>query len=536
MVLPHDYCRGGEAGAKLLQPHPNPGIFFVGRNFWTGGLVMKTMMKLFGAAILAAAMLSVNSCHIVVEETVQEEIVVHETVSVIPVTVGAGIVDTKSAVVTDGEGNRTLTFTSGDRLYVTGSLTLIFGSGNEDCELSGYLDAQSIGDPATTATFSGNLELYKVAGHEAAYYDFGGSNPLDLCTSARASLVHKGSSFDPASGYFEKLADTVNGLMTSCLNVSGSYNAGTNSFSLAPVIPDGKVLSIFNCTIDGLTASALYDICLLTGTDAAHATEEIALGGKSANGMGQMTFACYSSVPAAASYYALRFKNGNNWMKAVLGSKALQSKVYNINRTAIADPASPVMPTITGTAGTVNPDRSITYTSGTVDVTISGTSTNYYFNFNVPGGTIRFNNLSASYHVLPFVVTYTDMFFELSGDNSIITSGDNCIQSDENIWLSCTGSSATLSLTYDSCNRGLAADNSAIESPGSASVPALAAPGYSVSVTTVDNGNGTYTSTYTVTHTGLLNGLFTINAGGDKVRFSQGNLRYLSDLYAGQGT
>lgn len=503
---------------------------------------MKTMMKLFGAAILAAAMLSVNSCQteILVKDTpqTQEEIVVPETVSGIPVTVGAGIVDTKSAVVTDGEGNRTLTFTSGDQLYVTGSLTLNFGSGNEDCELSGYLDVQSIGDPATTATFSGNLELYKVAGHVAASYDFGANNPLDLCTSAQASLVHEGSSFffDPADGYYAKLADTVNGLMTSCLNVSGSYNAGTNSFSLAPVIPDGKVLSIFNCTIDGLTASALYDICLLTGTDAAHATEEIALGGKSANGMGQMTFACYSSVPAAASYYALRFKNGNNWMKAVLGSKALQSKVYNITRTAIADPASPVLPTITGTAGTVNPDRSITYNSGIVDVTISGTSTNYYFKFNVPGGTIRFNNLSASYHVLPFVVTYTDMFFELSGDNSIITSGDNCIQSDENIWLSCTGSSATLSLTYDSCNRGLAADNSAIESPGSASVPALAAPGYAVSVTTVDNGNGTYTSTYTVTHTGLLNGQFTINGSGGKVRFSQGNLRYLSDTYPGEGT
>ena len=501
---------------------------------------MKTMMKLFGAAVFAAAVLSVSSCQteILVEDTpqTQEEIVVPETVSGIPVTVGAGIVDTKSSVVTDGEGNRTLTFTSGDRLYVTGSLTLDFGAGNEDCELSGYLDAQSIGDPATTATFSGNLELYKVSGHVAASHDFGANNPLDLCTSAQASLVHEGSSFfDPADGYFAKLADTVDELMTSCLNVSGSYSAGT--FSLAPVIPDGKVLSIFNCTIDGLTASAVYDICLLTGSDAAHATEEISLGGKSANGMGQLTFACYSSVPATASYYAFRFKKGNDWMKAVLGSKALQSKVYNITRTAIADPASPVLPTITGTAGTVRPDRSITYTSGTVDVTISGTSTNYYFNFNVPEVSAHLDNLSASYHVEPFIVSYSDMFIELTGSNSIITSGNDCIDVfGNNIWLSCTGSSATLSLTYDSCNRGIAAGNSAIESPGSASVPALAAPRYSVGVTTVDNGNGTYTSTYTVTYTGLLNGQFTINAGGDKVRFSQGNLQYRSAVYAGQGT
>lgn len=506
---------------------------------------MKTMMKLFGAAILAAAMLSVNSCQteILVEDTpqTQEEIVVPETVSGIPVTVGAGIVDTKSAVVTDGEGNRTLTFTSGDQLYVTGSLTLNFGSGNEDCELSGYLDVQSIGDPATTATFSGNLELYKVAGHVAASYDFGANNPLDLCTSAQASLVHEGSSFffDPADGYFAKLADTVDELMTSYLNVSGLYSAGTHSFSLSKVVPDGKVLSIFNCTINGLTANAIYDICLLTGTDAAHATEEIALGGKSANGMGQLTFAGYSFVPAAASYYAFRFKNGNNWMKAVLGSKALQSKVYNITRTAIADPASPVLPTITGTAGTINPNRSITYNSGIVDVTISGTSTNYYFNFNVPEVTLHLDNLSASYHVEPFIVSYSDMFIELTGSNSIITSGNNCIYAYENsIWLSCTGASATLTLTYDSCNRGIAAGNSAIESPGSASVPALAAPGYAVSVTTVDNGNGTYTSTYTVTHTRLLNGQFTINASGDKVRFSQGNLRYLSvdNGHNGSGT
>jgi hypothetical protein len=292
------------------------------------------------------------------------------------------------------------------------------------------------------------------------------------------------------------------------------------------------VIPIFNCNIGGLAANTLYDVYLLIGDNANDASGDVVLGGIQSSGMGEATFACYTSVMANTErYYAFRFKNENDWRRAELGSKTLESKVYKITRTAIADPASPVMPTITGTQGTVN-DLSIKYEgSSEVDVTISspssGPSASYYFNFNVPSATLHLDNLSASSYGHSFIVSYSDMFIELTGSNSIITRGENCIDAFENsIWLSCTGESATLTLTYNEGREGIRAGN----------IAALAAPGYSVDVTTVSNGNGTKTSTYTVTHTGLLTGEFTINSSGDKVRFSQGNLRYLSVDNAHNGT
>ena len=501
---------------------------------------MKAMIKLFGAAILAAAVtLAMSSC----QKETNIETPAETTTSGIHVTVGAGIVDTKSDVVTDGNGVRTLVFTSGDKLSVYGSLTLDLGEGDASCMLSGELAVANIDTPATSATFEGDLKLYKLVGtpgglsQEEVSYDFGQNNPLDLCTSAEALLVHEGTSVFPGSmpgpgRYFEQIASTVDDLMKTCLNVSGNYDTSSQSFSLSASGTNNSddALPIFNCTISGLAANTPYEICLLFGENANDESGNMVLGGKSSDGMGQLTFACYASINSTKPYYyAFRFKNGNNWKRAELGTKQLESKVYNITRTASADPASPVMPTITGTQGTVK-DLSIEYEgSSDVDVTISGTSASYYFKFNVPSATLHLDNLSASSsYGHSFIVSYSDMFIELSGTNSIITRGDNCIDAFGNkLWLSCSGGSATLTLTYDEGKSGINAGNSA----------ALAAPGYGVDVTTVDNGDGTKTSTYTVTHTGLLNGLFTINAGGDKVRFSQGNLRYRKDdIYPGQGT
>jgi hypothetical protein len=521
---------------------------------------MKAMIKLFGAAVLAASVtLAMSSCQKEnnVEEPRQHEVDAPETTSGIHVNVGAGIVDTKSAVVTDGDGNRTLTFTSGDQLYVRANLQRDFGNGNVDCVLTGYLDIATIGDGATSATFEGDLSLYKYESWtpELTSYDFGTDNPLDLCTSARAVLVHEGTStsFTPGIGYFEQVAPTVEELMTTCLNVSGDYDKASSSFSLSAVGTSGDVLPVFNCTISGLTPNTPYEVYLLIGNNAEDASGNMALGGKTSDGMGQLTFACYYSISAGTPYYyAFRFKDGNNWMRAELGTKQLQSKVYNINRTAVADPASPVMPNVTGTAGTWNTDLSVYY-SDVADITISGTSKGYYFNV-FAGGTVRLDNLSASYHVNPFIHSRAGLNIVLTGDNSISSKSCDCIQvfSDVNgnnkheVRLSCTGSSATLSLTYDGSGVwGITADNYEHEpldgsyNPVIVSnqpVPELAETGYSVELTTVHNSDGTWTSTYTVTRTGLLNGLFTINAGGDKVRFSEGNLRYSSTSVPGQGT
>lgn len=515
---------------------------------------MKTVIRIFSAIVLAAFVsMAGTSCQKETNvETPDNQVDVPETASGIHVKVGAGIVDTKSAVVTEN-GVHTLTFTDGDKLSVKGNLTLNLGAGDVTCMLSGDLNVADIDTPATSATFEGDLKLYKVVGmsQEEVSYDFGPNNPLDLCDYARALLVHEGTSIVPGGsmmggdGYFEQIASTVEELMTNCLNVSGDYDAGSNSFTLSAASSSGDVLPIFNCTITGLTPNALYEIYLLIGEDADDARGDRALGGKSADASGQLTFACYSSIYASqAYYYAFRFKNGNDWMRAELGSKQLESKVYNITRTASADPASPVAPTVTGNTGTWNPDLSVYY-HDVADITISGTSKGYYFNLYA-GGTVRLNNLSASYHVNPFIHSRAGLNIELTGDNSIISKSCDCIEvlsdvignNKHDVRLSCTGTSATLSLTYDGGGVwGITADNYDHEPLDSSynpeivsnrPVPELAETGYSVVLTTVHNSDGTWTSTYTVTHTGLLAGLFTINANGDKVRFAQGNLRYLS--------
>ena len=512
---------------------------------------MKAMIKLFGAAVLAASVtLAMSSCQKEnnVEEPRQHEVDAPETTSGIHVNVGAGIVDTKSAVVTDGDGNRTLTFTSGDQLYVRANLQIDFGNGNVDCVLTGYLDIATIGDGATSATFEGDLSLYKYESWtpELTSYDFGTDNPLDLCDHAQALLVHAGSSLIDGR-YIEQIASTVNELMTSCLSVSGTYNTSTHSFSLSAAGTGGQETPIFNCTISGLAPNTLYEVVLLTGDNADNASGDKVLGGITASSLGEVSFACYSTLYCdKAYYYAFRFKNGNNWMRAELGTKKLESKVYNITRTASADPASPVMPTVNGTTGTWNSDLSVYYNTP-ADITISGTSKGYYFRF-YNGGTVLLDNLSASYHNNPFIDSRSDLNIVLTGDNSITTKSYDCISTLNNsdVKLSCTGSSATLSLTYDGYGTwGISANNYEHEpldgslnpvTNSSQNVPALAETGYSVDVITVSNSDGTWTSTYTVTRTGLLNGLFTINASGDKVRFSEGNLRYLSDTYPGQGT
>lgn len=486
---------------------------------------MKTVIRIFSAIVLAAFVsMAGTSCQKETNvETPETPIDVPETASGIHVKVSAGIVDTKSAVVTEN-GVRTLTFTSGDKLFVKGSLSLDLGEGKVACTLSGNLAVVSIEGDGTNATFEGDLTLYK--GDDAVSYDFSQNNPLDLCSSARALLVHERSTLVGES-YFERIAPTVKDLMETCLNVSGAYDITTKSFSLSAAGTSGDVIPIFNCNIGGLAANTLYEVYLLIGDNANDASGDVALGGIQTSGMGEATFACYTSISATKPYYyAFRFKNGNDWMRAELGTKQLESKVYNITRTASADPASPVAPTVTGNTGTWNPDLSVNY-QDVADITISGTSRGYYFVLNA-GGTVHLDNLSASVNTInPFIDSKSALNIELTGDNSIRSEQYSCIEvlGSGGVRLSCSGSSATLSLTYKDGVEGISANNSE-----------LAETGYNVALTTVQNTDGTWTSTYTVTHTGLLTGLFTINGSGDKVRFAQGNLRYLSVDNAHNGT
>ena len=113
---------------------------------------MEKITKVLSILALGAAMTMV-SCQ-------REELIVETTeetgVSKVTVTAGAGIVQTKSAVVKVGT-IRSLSFTTGDRLYVRG---LITGTDPQKI-VAGYLDIEGTPDEgATHADFSGDLSVY----------------------------------------------------------------------------------------------------------------------------------------------------------------------------------------------------------------------------------------------------------------------------------------------------------------------------------------------------------------------------------------
>ena len=508
---------------------------------------MKTIMKLFSAGITAVIIATtVNSCQqepVVeqIEETVQEPV---EVSHIISVTVGAGFSQTKSTVETDGSGNRTLKFTSGDKLRVLGSIELDLGAGATDCVLSGTLDLVSISVEGTSASFSGNLKLQKVTfvsydpltgpvyDYEDVDYDFGENDPLAACDQCSAILVHEGTSLPGDSGYTSRIASTVEELMTTCLTVRGSYDASEKSFSLsvgAPMMV--SVYPIFNCTINGgLTASTAFDAYLLSGMSLESANESY-LGSITADAEGKVSFACYAQAYSQERYYAFRFKDGDNWKLAELGTKSLTGKVYNVTRTAIEDPAAPIRPTITGTPdGEFHKTDLSVYFQTAADITMSGTSKGYCFRF-FDGGSVRLDNITATEpdnH--SFLFSYTDLNIELAGDNSISSENYSCVEGYGDVKLSCTGSSATLSVTYKAAGvYGIEAHNFEHEplegEPAypmiisGYSAPELAASGYSVKLTTVDNGNGTWTTTYNVYHT------FSIGSSSQAI-FAPGNLQY----------
>ena len=110
------------------------------------------------------------------------------------------------------------------------------------------------------------------------------------------------------------------------------------------------------------------------------------------------------------------------------------------------------VPTITGANLVANGDK-YDITENNFDITISGNSDGYYFRQSASSGTIRLNNLTATYDGNPSFIYFegemTTLNLELTGSNSITCStADACIKGFA-LKLSCTGSSATLTVMCD---------------------------------------------------------------------------------------
>ncbi len=162
---------------------------------------------------------------------------------------------------------------------------------------------------------------------------------------------------------------------------------------------------------------------------------------------------------------------------------------------------------------------------GPSEFTISGTSRGYrFYAFN--GATIHLDNLDAIKNdESDFIYSTNDqceLTLDISGTNTITCKkADQAISSEGTLKLMGNG---TLTVTANTSDYyGLYAKTN-YEDGNNSDASVLAAPGYAVTRSaTTDNGDGTYTWTYTVTP--AINGKFSVSST-KQVYFSKGNLQY----------
>ena len=301
-------------------------------------------------AIAAALLMTTASCSSENDlvETPNVEQPTQPTTDGVKITVSAGIGDsdgtTRAAVddsQTDANGKpiRTLTFTTGDRLYVTGNLE---DAQNNKFTLGCYLtiDDTSISADGKSASFSGDLQVWDKNG-EKAFYNFG-ANPLDECKNAKACLVPKDAPDDLIVlnknhivhdlDYTKSIAADVNTLMRTAIKISGGYNGTTKTFNLT-----GRT-AILNCVIGNLSKNKNYTVKLRHADlqsdyeSNANVSETTYDGPVTTDGDGIARFAIGTAL--GPKYFVLQLipVGGGTTKEHVLGQKTLSAKVYNVTK------------------------------------------------------------------------------------------------------------------------------------------------------------------------------------------------------------
>jgi len=492
---------------------------------------MKTIQKTMGWLVMAAALtIGTTACSsddMLAENN--EPTVMPQAQQKVHITVGAGVGTsgtTRSSVDYNSETKeRTLKFTDGDKLYVRAIIEQEHDDNYDDPEdpndmhdskiMAGFLtiDPATISADGKSAQFTGDLDIYngtvKDMGdddydvvYDAGTHTFTTADPLAECLFSEAQLVHEGSEANyyigkDKSGYYPDryLASSVEELMTSSYSVGDQYNENDHAFTIFAWTADCAIL---NCTISGLTPGASY-VVRLDYDDEYNEYE----GKVAANGDGKANFAIVA--PDDEHHFQLLLASTNDRKQVNLGQKELETKVYNIKATA-SDWVLAGMPIVTGTLTLPGWDKEYYITDNPFNFTISGTSTNYSFCLDVSlGGTIHLVNVAATHETESFIYgDEGDVNIELTGNNTVSVPSTECaINWNGNMKLSCTGASATLTVTTCSIyDKGLYADNYYYddEDPTKQVVSNLAENGFNVTCSDMtDNGNGTYTWTYTVT-------------------------------------
>ena len=306
--------------------------------------MMKRTMNAGWLVVAAALMIGMTACSN--DYNITEEPTVPTTEAQgVQVTVSAGLNDgngptTRAEVaeaIVEGKTQRTLKFTTGDRLYISRWYI--------DCYLNGILTMD--GEPTDGglgATFSGTLKAYNNNNEEITNYDYASlSDPL---SSSKAILIPSGA----AAGCFNEanhmgapfveqysLAADVNTLMTTALYVVGTYNG--SGYTLTKQKP------ILNCNLGGLTAGTVYSISLKYTRDQEISPYEDFISYTptvTADGDGNVHFAISGDQTYFGYnfYWQLQLDDGVETYDYTIGQKQFAAKVYNLTR------ATPDVPTI----------------------------------------------------------------------------------------------------------------------------------------------------------------------------------------------
>ena len=348
-----------------------------------------------------------------------------------------------------------------------------------------------------------NPTKFGIVSYSAGSFNFSDpSNPLAECISTSAVLVHKDAGTHFAvdaqrnGSYQGVMAANAEELMTTSLVVEGSYNGSQFTLSASGTNP------ILNCTISGLAESASYDVIYLFGADSYKDSKQ-SLSSVTADAQGKTTFAFFGKT-IENGYHALRFINQadkSEWKLADIARKTLGNKVYNVSRTVIDDPDALQTPGIIWISvqdgQSTTPDQYNRYWVygpwnndhyDPSEISIYGNFEGCYFRMEF-GATIHLSNLTATYddNGIEFINCTSNLNLDISGTNRIICKNRmQAIGVGGRLTLSGNG---TLTLTANDSGRGGLWCNSGYG----------AADGYTVSRSDrTDNGDGTYTWTYTV--------------------------------------
>lgn len=485
---------------------------------------MDKMIRTLGALTIAVALLtSFTACS---NEDLLDNNAEQAQTQHILVTAGANIDNnaaTRSAVVKDGS-TRALTFTAGDRLYISTAISY-----SPHTVLAGYMTiAGTPASGATNATFSasyasdgtGDLKVYECQDdgtYVVVNHTFASEDVFSECTDiVRAMLVHKDAKNFVINGYnfnyASTIAPTVDELMTQCLPVSGDFYGGNFQLSAG----EGRgICPILNCTVTGLEANATYAV--VPGVEFSE-WEYDPVGVVKTDADGKAVFACtICGDEMEEKNYAIRFCNLNapyTWKRVSLGSKLLSSKVYNVTRVADDDVASGfTFPTITG-ASFSSVDRYFNYiingNAGALNFTLSETSKNVGITMrNYSAASVTLSGLNVTIDTnssyLNFEENGKDVTLTIDGDNTItLNNTQDCVWVAGNLKLSGNG---TLTVhSQNNCFCGMYAYNYSYDNNSNSTTDVLdlssqlAAPGHTVtrSARTGDSYSG-YTWVYKVT-------------------------------------